>query len=175
MFYILFFAFTFSLVGYFTNSWVIEHALATLATNGNWEIAAEGWSGMWPPLSVGLLAGLTVGLIVFGKIGDLVSAWLASSADAAKQQLVIERQKIEAAKAMIDGEIQKAALEGRKEGAKRASEAIEAMLAAQDKAAWLERRQKVTEGRLQGARQKAERMKKALLKRGETPKPAPTV
>lgn len=160
---------------YLLNAWVGDHALAVVTPGGDWEIAATGWGGVWPVLLAGLITGVSVGLIAGSKIGDLVTAWLASSADAAKQQLVAERQQIEAAKAMIDGEIQKAALEGRKEGAERASEAIEAMFAAQDKATWLERRLKATEGRLKGANQKAARMqKKAQLMSRDTAKPEET-
>ncbi|MFZ2979744.1 MAG: hypothetical protein WA085_01815, partial [Sphingobium sp.] len=71
----------------------------------------------------------------------------------------------------MDGLIKKATLAGRKEGAAMAERASLARFEAEDKARRQDERNQALEGRLKGSQQKAARIKKALLTRGDAPKP----
>ena len=159
--------------GYMIHSWVGGHAIAVMTPKGEWQLDAIGWAGVWPPLMAGLVPGLLLGLFAGSRLGDLVKALFFKTAQAEHLKLVEERQKIEAMKAKLDGELKKAALEGRREGAAMAQEASRARFEAEDKARAMERRLKAQEGRMKGAQQKAARMqKKAQLMGRHAAKPA---
>jgi hypothetical protein len=132
---------------------------------------AEGWYGVGYVLIIGIAIGLVAGILVGGKFADLIKSWIASSNDAAREKLLEERQQIEILKTQMDGLIMKATLEGRKEGAAMAEKASLARLEAENNLKRLQIRLNTVEGRLKGAQQKAARIQKALLTRGDAPKP----
>lgn len=158
------------------NGWLAGHALV-VAVGDKWEIAAQGW-GLFlslggPLVAFGLLIGLAVGVPAGSRLLGLLVEKQGEEIDEKREALTAERHRIEAIKAKLDGEILKAAMEGRKEGAGLAAAAQQARFAAEDKVNGLERRQKALEGRLKGAQQKAARLKKkAQLKSPSGAKPA---
>lgn len=159
------------LLGWITQSWVVIHGLVVLTPSGRWEMMGEGWHGVGYLLVFGMIIGLVGGVFVGSGFADLIKSWIASNDDAAREKLLEERQQIESVKTQIDGRIKKAFMDGRKEGAEMAERASLARFAAEDKARRLENRLNAVEGRLKGSQQKAARIKKTLLTRGDAPKP----
>ena len=159
------------LLGWITQSWVVVHGLAVLTPSGHWEMMGEGWHGVGYILIIGLVIGLAAGVFAGSGFADLIKSWITSNDDAAREKLLEERQQIELMKTQMDGLIKKATLAGRKEGAEMAERASLARLEADDKARRLKSRLSTVEGRLKGSQQKAARIKKTLLTRGDAPKP----
>jgi len=159
------------LLGWITQSWVITHGLAVLTPSGHWEMMGEGWHGVGYLLVLGMIIGLVAGAFAGSEFADLIKSWIASNDDTAREKLLEERQQIELMKTQMDGLIKKATLAGRKEGAEMAEKASLARFEAEDKARRLEGRLNAVEGRLKGSQQKAARIKKTLLTRGDAPKP----
>lgn len=138
--------------GYLLNGWATSHALAVLEAD-KWVIQAEGWTGLWPLLTVGLLTGvavgLAVGLVMSGKIAQAIAsgkdtALDAARADLAKREQTLTQHIIHSTKEASDKALKYAA---------ETNQAEEKLLHAQ-------RKQRIIEGRLKGAQQKAARLKK---------------
>jgi hypothetical protein len=159
------------LLGWITQSWVITHGLAVLTPSGHWEMMGEGWHGVGYILIIGLIIGLVGGVFAGSGFADLIKSWITSNDDAAREKLLEERQQIELVKTQMDDRIKKAFMDGRKEGAAMAEKASLARFEAEDKARRQDERNQALEGRLKGSQQKAARLKKTLLTRGDAPKP----
>lgn len=153
IFFLIIFAGVIWLAGYMLNSWVTIHALA-VAAGAEWSIQGVGWDGLWPLLSVGLVAGVAVGvavgLVVSGKIAEAIAsgkdaALDTARADLAKREQALTHRIIESTKDANDKALKYAAETNQSE---------EKLLRAQ-------RKQRIIEGRLKGAQQKAARLKKA--------------
>lgn len=153
IFLLIIFAGVVWLAGYMLHSWVTAHALA-VAVGAEWSIQAVGWAGLWPLLSVGLLAGVAmgvaVGLVVSGKIAEAIAsgkdaALETARADLAKREQALTQRVIHSTKEANDRALKYAA---------ETNQAEEKLLRAQ-------RKQRIIEGRLKGAQQKAARLKKA--------------
>ena len=157
------------------NGWLDGHALM-VKVGGEWETAAQGWwlflSLGGPLAAFGLLIGLAVGVPAGSRLLGLLIEKQGADVEASRKAIAAERKELEAAKAALDEQMRQAAAQGREEGARIARGANEARFAAEDKAKGMERRQRTLEGRLKGAQQKAARIKKAQLMRGNAPKPA---
>jgi hypothetical protein len=159
------------LLGWITQSWVVAHGLAVLTPSGHWEMMGEGWHGVGYILIIGLIIGLVGGVFAGSGFADLIKSWITSNDDAAREKLLEERQQIELVKTQMDDRIKKAFMDGRKEGAAMAEKASLARFEAEDKARRQDERNQALEGRLKGSQQKAARLKKTLLTRGDAPKP----
>ena len=159
------------LLGWITQSWVVVHGLAVLTPSGHWEMMGEGWHGVGYILIIGMVIGLAAGVFAGSGFADLIKSWIASNDATALAKLFEERQQIELMKTQMDGLIKKATLAGRKEGAEMAERASLARFEAEDKARRQDERNQALEGRLKGSQQKAARIKKTLLTRGDAPKP----
>lgn len=159
------------LLGWITQSWVIAHGLAVLTPNGHWAMMGEGWHGVGYILIIGLIIGLVAGAFAGSGFSGLIKSWIARNDDAARRELLEERQKIELIKTQMDGLIKKATLEGRQQGAEIADRASLARFEAEDKARRLEGRLNTVEGRLKGSQQKAARIKKTQLTSRDAAKP----
>jgi hypothetical protein len=159
------------LLGWITQSWVITHGLAVLTPSGHWEMMGEGWHGVGYILIIGLIIGLVGGVFAGSGFADLIKSWITSNDDAAREKLLEERQQIELVKTQMDDRIKKAFMDGRKVGAAMAEKASLARFEAEDKARRQDERNQALEGRLKGSQQKAARLKKTLLTRGDAPKP----
>ena len=150
-------------IGWMIHSWVITHALSVL-TDGKWYVQAEGWSGLWPTVSAGLLAGLGVGLFLGVTLASELGKYLQerkndSLGDA---QAALEKQRLALSKdrAGVDAHIQKVSQE-RISAIKKHNEALalEKEQLKRDFAAQ-KNRADIIEGKLKGAQQKNARLKK---------------
>lgn len=159
------------LLGWITQSWVVIHGLVVLTPSGHWEMMGEGWHGVGYILIIGLIIGLVAGAFAGSEFADLIKSWITSNDDAAREKLLEERQQIELVKTQMDGRIKKAFMDGRKEGAAMAEKASLARSEAEAKARRQNECNQALKGRLKGSQQKAARIKKALLTRGDAPKP----
>lgn len=158
------------------NGWLAARALVDIGGDTP-VVIAESWGlfvSLGGPLAAfGLVIGLAIGIPAGSRLLGLLVEKQGAEIEASRAALIAERQKLEAAKAALDGHIRQAAAQGRQEGAAIAQEATQARFLAEDRAKGMERRQRALEGRLKGAQQKAARMqKKAQLTRGNAPKPA---
>ena len=141
------------LAGYMLNGWVAAHALA-VAADGEWSIQAEGWSGLWPLVEVGLLAGLAAGVAIGLVVSGKISQALASSKDAALDTARADLAKREQA---LTQRIIDSTKDSNHKALKYAAETNQV----EEKLLHAQRKQRIIEGRLKGAQQKAARIKKA--------------
>lgn len=153
---------------YMANAWVTAHALAVAAGN-SWAIQATGWPALWPVLAVGLLvgavAGLALGLVLSGKLAEALSDKRTDAVKEAEKALQAQRVELARERAGIDQKIQQVADE-RIKSMKEWSEKIALENEKnKDEILRLQRKTGIMEGRLKGAQQKANRLKKAQLTR----------
>ena len=96
--------------GWLANDWAMSHALA-LAVGEKWSIQSEGWVALWPPVAVGLLAGavpaFALGMVVSGRIAQVIQAGTEEATEQAQKALSEQRQELAKKRADIDSEIQK--------------------------------------------------------------------
>ena len=158
------------LAGYMAHGWATSHALAVLVGD-SWSIQAEGWAALWPPVSAGLLAGAVVGLalgvVLSGKLAEALAERQRSRSSADEAQKALQAQRLELARerAMLDAEIQKNVAESTasiKEWSEKKEIENEKL---RREVLRLQQKERIIEGRLKGAQQKANRLKKAQLMR----------
>lgn len=156
------------LAGYMAHGWATSHALAVLVGEG-WSIQAEGWAALWPPVSVGLLAGAVVGLalgvVLSGRLAEALSDKRTNAAKEAEKALQAQRLELTRERAGIDQKIQQVADERIKSIKQWAENIALENEKNKDEILRLQRKTGIMEGRLKGAQQKANRLKKAQLMR----------
>lgn len=149
--------------GYMLNDWVMAHALA-VATDGKWALQADGWSGLWPLITVGMIAGLAVGV----TLGVLISRKLANALNKRRELAEIDTQKeldkqrlaLARKEAEIDARIKSIAEERISAIQKQADALAIENEKTRTELLRLKKKSEIIEGRLKGAQQKAARIKK---------------
>jgi len=161
---------------YMLNDWVTSHALALTSYN-DWALQAKGWSGLWPTIAVGLIAGLAVGV----TLGVLISRKLANALNKRRELAEIDTQKeldkqrraLARKEAEIDARIKSIAEERISAIQKQADALAIENEKARTELLRLKKKSEIIEGRLKGAQQKAARIKKkAQLTSLQEAKPA---
>ena len=158
-------------LAYATHTWVDTHALAAIEGD-TWVISGQSWSGMWPVLLAGLLPGLAVGLLAGSGFAKLIASLIDDGLSATRKKLAEDRAKLEAQKYALDDQIKETTASVREQ----AHEAVEiaqfSLREARKEVVLLKNRVKFLENRLMVRDISSKRKKKALLMRGDAPKPA---
>ena len=147
------------LVAKSVNVWVQAHALAELVDE-KWSIVDIGWGALWPAVSAGamggLAAGLVVGLVASGGLANALWALATALSKTKDSALDASRAELLKDRSAINQKIIRSTWESNEKEAaavQKSSEYYKNLLL-------LERKLKIMEGKLTGARQKAARLKK---------------
>ena len=156
------------LAAYTLHGWVTAHALA-VAVGEQWSIQAQGWAALWPTVAAGLLAGavvgLVIGLVASGRIAEALEDKRSAAVKEAEKALQAQRLELARERSGIDQKIQQVADERIKSIKQWAENIALENEKNKDEILRLQRKTGIMEGRLKGAQQKANRLKKAQLTR----------